>query len=54
VNLVQPGGAAVIYFDPATDTGLAFSSVVGERELSFQLVDKDGKEWLQDDQTGTL
>ena len=54
VNLVQPGGAAVIYFDPATDTALAFSSVVGERELSFQLVDKDGKEWLQDDQTGTL
>ncbi len=54
VNLVQPGGAAVIYFDPATDTAPAFSSVVGERELSFQLVDKDGKEWLQDDQIGTL
>jgi len=54
VNLVQPGGAAVICFDTATDTAPAFSSVVGEPELSFQLADKDGKEWLQDNQMGTL
>ena len=54
VNLMQPDGAKLIYFDPATGTALAYSADVGGRELSFQLVEKDGREWLQDDQTGTL
>jgi hypothetical protein len=48
------GTPAIIYFDPSTDTALAFGAVVNGQELSFKLIEKGGREWLQDDQTGTL
>ena len=54
VHTLQSGDPTIIYFDPETDTALAFSAVVNEQELSFQIVNKNGREWLQDDQTGTL
>ena len=54
VNITHAGDAAVIYFDPATRTALAFDAGVNGQDLSFQLVEKNGREWLRDDQTGTL
>ena len=54
VNITHAGNATVIYFDPATSTALAFGAEIDGRELSFQLIEKDGREWLQDDQTSTL
>lgn len=54
VHISNTGRPAVIYFDPATQTALAFGAEIDGRELSFELVERDGREWLQDDQTGTL
>ena len=54
VNITHAGDGVVIYFDPATRTALAFGTRVDGQELSFQLVKKNGREWLKDDQTGTL
>ncbi len=44
----------VVYFDPATDTALAYGSVVDGQELSFELIEQDGRQWFQDEQTGSL
>ena len=54
VHITHAGAATVIYFVPATNTTLAFGAEAGGQELSFQLIEKNGREWLQDDQTGTL
>jgi hypothetical protein len=54
VHTSHAGTSAIVYFDPATDTALAFGAVVSGQELSFELIEKGGREWLKDDQTGTL
>ena len=54
VNVTHAGAETVVYFDPASDTALAFGTEVGDQQLSFKLIEKNGREWLQDDQTGTL
>ena len=54
VNISSAGKPVVVYFDPATDTALAYAAEIDGQELSFELVEKDGREWLQDDQTDTL
>ncbi len=54
VHTSHDGAATIVYFDPATDTALAYGAVVADQELSFKLIERDGCEWLQDDQTGTL
>jgi hypothetical protein len=54
VHTLNGGEATLVYFDPATDTALAYGAVVDGQELSFELIERDGREWLQDDQTGTL
>ena len=48
------GSPTVVCFDPATDTTLAYGSVVDGKELSFELIGHDGRQWLQDEQTGSL
>lgn len=53
-NISNAGKRAVVFFDTATNTALAYDAEVDGRELSFELVEKNGREWLQDDQTGTL
>ena len=54
VHTINSGSQAVVYFDPATDTALAYGAMVRELELSFELVQQDGREWLRDEQTGSL
>jgi hypothetical protein len=54
VHTSHAGTSAIVYFDPSTDTALAFGAVVNGQELSFKLIEKGGREWLKDDQTGTL
>jgi hypothetical protein len=54
VHVSAAGSPTVVYYDPATDTALAFGVEVDGRELSFELIERDGREWLKDDQTGTL
>ncbi len=54
VNITHDGDAKLIYFDPSTDTALAYGAEIDGQELSFKLVEKNGREWLEDDQTGTL
>jgi hypothetical protein len=54
VHTSHAGTSAIVYFDPSTDTALAFGAVVDGQELSFKLIEKGGREWLKDDQTGTL
>ena len=54
VQTSHAGTSTIVYFDPATDTALAFGAVVDGQELSFKLIEKGGREWLKDDQTGTL
>jgi hypothetical protein len=54
VHTSHAGDAAIVYFDPTTDTALAYGVVVDGEELSFKLIERDGREYFQDDQTGTL
>ena len=54
VHSSHADGPTVIYFDPATETALAYGAVIDGQELSFELVEDDGREWLRDEQTGTL
>jgi hypothetical protein len=54
VHTSNSGESVVVYFDPATETALAYGAEVDGQELSFKLIEQDGREWLQDDQTGTL
>ncbi len=54
IQVTNAGETAVIYYDPTTNTALAFSTVVDGQELDFELVEQDGREWMQDTQTGTL
>ena len=54
VQLSHSGQSTVVYFDTASDTALAYSAVVDGKELDFELVERDGREWFQDIQTKTL
>jgi hypothetical protein len=54
VHTINSGSPAVVYIDPATDIALAYGAMVGELELSFELIQQDGREWLRDEQTGSL
>jgi len=54
VQISHSGDPTVVYFDPATDTALAYNSTVNGQSLDFELVQVDGKEWLQDAQTQSL
>jgi hypothetical protein len=54
VHISHAGDPTVVYFDPATDTALAYSGIVDDRELEFELVEQDGRERLRDSLTGTL
>ncbi len=54
VHTLNSGEPAVVYFDPATNTALAYDAVVDGQELNFVLIEQDGREWLQDEQTGSL
>jgi hypothetical protein len=54
VQLTHSGDPTVVYFDPATDTALAYDAVVDGQVLDFELIVRDGREYLQDAQTGTL
>jgi hypothetical protein len=53
-NISNADKPVVVYFDSPTNTALAYESEIDGQELRFALVEKDGREWLQDDQTGTL
>ena len=54
VHLAHASGPTVVYFDPATATALAYGSVIDGQELSFEIVEENGREWLRDEQTGSL
>jgi hypothetical protein len=54
VNITHADEPTIVYFDPASDTALAYSAIVDEQQLEFELVEQDGREWLRDSQTGTL
>lgn len=54
VNLMNSGEPVVVYFEPDTATALAFAREVDGQVLDFELIEKNGREWLQDEQTGTL
>jgi hypothetical protein len=53
VQISHAGDPTVVYFDPATDTALAYAAMVNGLELDFELIERDGREWLQDTQTGS-
>lgn len=47
------GVPALIYFDPQSDSAMAYDRTVDGRSLRFQVAEQDGREWLVDDETGT-
>jgi hypothetical protein len=54
VNDSVAGESVVVYFEPATETALAYSRTVSGRTLTFELVvEDDGLELLRDTGTGT-
>jgi len=54
VQFTHTGEPTVVYFDPETDTALAYRAVVDGRSLQFELIKESGREWLKDSQTGSL
>jgi hypothetical protein len=54
VHTLHANKPVVVYFDPVTDTALAHDAVVNGKELSFEIIERDGREWLRDDQTNSL
>jgi hypothetical protein len=54
VHIAHAGNPAVVFFDPDTNTALAFGAAVDGRELNFELIEQDGRQWLRDEQTSTL
>ena len=55
VHTSHSGTPTIVYFDPATDTALAFGAVVNGQELSFKLIEKKAvRSGYRTIQTGTL
>ena len=44
----------VLYFDPTSDSAIAYERVIGGKELTFSLREEDGLEYLVDEETRTL
>ena len=44
----------VVYFDPSTDSAIAYERVIDGRELTFSLREEDEVGYLIDEETGTL
>ena len=44
----------VVFFDPTTDSAIAYERVIDGRELTFSPREEDGVEYLVDEETGTL
>lgn len=44
----------MVYFDPTSDSAIAYESVVDDKLLTFSLRKEDGLEYLVDEETGTL
>jgi RecF protein len=54
IQLSHAGVPTVVYFDPETDTALAYGAEIDGHSLDFELVEEDVREWLRDSQTGSL
>lgn len=54
IQISHSGIPTAVYFDPTTNTALAYDSSVDGRALDFALVQIDGEEWLQDTETQSL
>ena len=44
----------VVYFDPTSDSAIAYERVIDGKELTFSLREEEGLEYLVDEETGTL
>ena len=44
----------VVYFDPTSDSAIAYDRVIDGKTLTFTLREEDGTDFIVDEQTGTL
>jgi len=54
LNLQHAGSPTLVYFDPATDTAIAYKAEVSDVSLEFELVEANGRIMMSDTQTGSL